>query len=158
VSKPISVKADIVPYSKDYARVIRSWIDSPKTYRNVCRGNDYPPPQNIVETWQRKGVTSYILFSNNKPVAYGELWNRPHELAYEIAHLIVEPTNRFQGYGTKMLQLLYQRGVSHKGVAKVIINLYKENTAILGCYFKAGFQISSTTTYTEGLRLIRLVT
>ena len=154
----IKAKADIVPFTMEYAQVVRSWIDSEETYKNVCRGKDYPPSEDIVESWQRDSVSSYILLWNRKPVAYGELLNRPLEMAVEITHLIVDPVKRSEGYGTKMLDLLYNRAAARANVAKVVLNLYGDCEITLACYLKAGFVIEATSSYSVGFRMARMVT
>lgn len=151
-------KADIVPFSLEYAQVVRSWIDSEETYKNLCRGKDYPPSEDIVESWQRDSVSSFLLLSHRKPVAYGELFNRPLEMAVEITHLIVDTSKRSEGYGVKMLELLYSRAAGRANVAKVVLNLYGDCEITLGCYLKAGFIIEATSSYTVGFRLARMVT
>lgn len=157
MSERIRVKADIVPYTAEYAQTIRSWIDCEETYHNLCRGKDYPPPDDLIESWQRDSVRSYILMWQSRPVAYGELFSRPLEMAVEIAHLIVDPAKRSQGYGTKMLELLFQRAEQRPNVAKVMLNLYGSCAVTLGCYLKAGFIIEGTSSYTVGLRMVRMV-
>jgi len=150
-------RADLIPYSKEYSGIVRSWIDTPETYDLVCRGINFPPPEDIVESWQRKGVSSFLLFADRKPVAYGELWERKAEQAVEITHLIVETYMRSKGYGTKMLQLLYDLGATRPGIAKVLINLYHDSQEALGCCVKAGFEITGTAAHIEGLKMMRLV-
>ncbi len=157
MSRPTQPKADIVPYAKEYSATVRAWIDSQEALYDVCRGNDFPPKQDIVDTWQRKEVSSYLLFTSGKPVAYAELWNRPNELAVEIAHLVVDPSRRAEGFGTRLVELLFEQGAARNDVAKVIINLYNENSVALNCFLKAGFELAGTTTYTQGLRIIRMV-
>jgi ribosomal protein S18 acetylase RimI-like enzyme len=157
MEEPTQVKADLVPYTSEYAGVVRSWIECEETYRLVCRGTEFPPPDDIVESWQRKGVTSYLMISDRKPVAYGELWDRKAEHAVEIAHVIVDTYQRSKGYGTKLLELLFSRAAGRPGVRKVLINLYSDSAEILGCYLKAGFEIAGTATHIEGLKLARLV-
>ena len=157
MTEPTHVKADIIPYSAEYSQVVRSWIESEETYFNVCRGKEYPPPDELVDSWQRTDVSSYLLFSDNRPVAYAELWVRPNERAVEISHLLVDPYKRQQGYGTKMLELLYQRGAERANITRVIVNLYNDSEAALGCYLKAGFELLGTASHTLGLKMIRLV-
>ncbi|HWR82826.1 MAG TPA: GNAT family N-acetyltransferase [Candidatus Deferrimicrobium sp.] len=151
------LKADIVPFTVEYSRVVHSWIDSEETYRNLCRGTEFPPPDDLVDSWQREGIAAYLLFSAGKLVAYGELWDRPLERAVEIAHLIVAPACRLQGYGSKMLELLYQRAAAREHVAKVMLNFFGSDAAALGCYLKAGFELVGSTRVVPGLRMERLV-
>lgn len=157
MADPTRIKADIVPYTAEYSAQVRTWINTEKIYYYVCRGKDFPPPEEIVDSWQRKDVSSFILFSENKPVAYGELWARPMERAIEIAHLIVDPYRRSKGFGTKMLGLLYNRAATRAEVTKVLINLYNDSTVALGCYLSAGFELVGTANYTMGLRMVKLV-
>jgi GNAT superfamily N-acetyltransferase len=147
MSSPSHPKADIVPYTREYAQTVRSWLDTKEALHDVCRGKDFPPPGDIVDTWQRKEVSSYLLFSSGNPVAYAELWN----------NLVVNPTRRKEGFGTRLVELLYEQGAARNDVAKVIINLYNENSAALNCFLKAGFELVGTTTYTQGLRIVRMV-
>ncbi len=149
------VKADLVPYSAEYSRSVRSWINSPEILKTVCRGTDYPPSEEIIESWQREEVKSYLMFSENHPVAYAELWIKKMDLAIEIAHLIVDPAKRSRGYGTKMAELMFQRAAEMNNVAKVQVSLYGESTEALGCFLKAGFEILGTATYTTGLKLVK---
>ena len=151
------IKADLIPYAAEYSGIVRSWIESEETYRMVCRGINFPPPDDIVDSWQRKGVSSYLLISDRKPVAYGELWDRRTENAIELAHIIVETYQRSRGYGTKLLRLLYNRAESRPGVSRVLINLYHDSSEVLGCYLKAGFELAGTATHIEGLKLVRPV-
>ncbi len=157
MEEPIQVKADLVPYTSEYAGIVRSWIECEETYRLVCRGTEFPPPEEIVESWQRKGVVSYLMISNSKPIAYGELWERKAEHAVEISHVIVDTYQRSKGYGTKLLQLLYNRAAQRPGVTKVMINLYNDSAEVLGCYLKAGFELAGTATHIEGLKLAKKV-
>ena len=60
-------KADLVPFTVDYLDDVHSWIESEETYLFVCRGKDFPPDKNIVKSWQRKGINSYLLMSGGKP-------------------------------------------------------------------------------------------
>ena len=155
--KPIVIKADLVPYSDEYEEYIRKWIDCEETFNFVCRGKDFPPSDSIIKSWQRPSVKSYLLIDSGKPVAYGELWRREEEMAIEIGHVMVEPFKRSMGYGTKIIELLYQRAASRSDIAKVIIKLFNENPIALGCFMKAQFEITGTTSYTSGLRMIRFV-
>lgn len=150
-------KADIVGYTKENSLAVRSWIDSEETWQALSPGREFPPPENVVDSWQSAKVSSYVLMSANKIVAYGELWDKPQRLAVEISHLLVDPFKRGEGYGTKMLELLFQRASRRQGVSQVLINLLGEDQDILSCYLKAGFEIVGTTSHTTGLRLTRVV-
>ena len=150
-------QADLIPYSEEYAQTVRSWINTEETYLNVCHGKNFPPPDDIVESWQRPDVASYLLFGENSAIAYGELWIRDVERSVEIAHLIVDPFKQDKGYGTKMLNLLYNRAAARPLINKVILHLRGCDEVILGCYLKAGFELVGKTAIGDGLRMIRVV-
>jgi ribosomal protein S18 acetylase RimI-like enzyme len=155
---PIRVRADLVPYTAEYSSLVRSWLDSPETYSRVCRGRaDFPPSEDIVDSWQRDGVTAFMLLADRKPVAYGELWERPTEMAVEITHLMVDPFRRSEGYGTRMLKLLCERASERPGVQKMILFLTGNNEEALGCYLKSGFELVGTTQAVMGLKMVRYV-
>ncbi len=157
MSEPAQVKADIIGYTDEYASIVRSWIDSEETIHNLTRQREFPPPDDIVSQWQKPNMSAYLLFSENKPVAYGELWNRPQEMAVEIDHLLVDPAKRYRGYGSKMLSLLYDRAAQRPSVSQVFLNLRTGSEEALGCYIKAGFEIVGTTSGGIALKMIRLV-
>lgn len=157
VNEQSQVKADILTFSEDYTRTVLSWLDSPETLYAICRSKDFPPEESVIASWHRSDVSPYLLFSNNSPVAYCELWNRPMELAMEIAHLLVDPIKRSQGYGVKMLELLYDRAAGRPTVTKVLLNLYNDDEIALGCYLKAGFELVGRTPSQSGLRMVRMV-
>lgn len=152
---PRPVKADLIPYSAEYSRTVLSWLDSPQTLYRVCRGKEFPPTEELVNEWQRRGGSSYLLSGGGRPVAYGELWNRPIELAVEIAHVVVDPARRSQGYGTKLIHLLYERAADRPGVAKVVVNLYDSDEEVLGCFLKAGFEFAPAAGASKTLRMVR---
>lgn len=157
MTEPTHAHADIVPYAAEHSARVRSWIDSEETYRNVCQGVDYPPPDDLVDSWQRVDIASYILLANRQPVAYAELWDRPVEQAAEIGHLIVDPYKRSRGYGSLMLDLVFRRAVQRHRVRRAMLHLFGGDEVVLGCYLKAGFELVGTTTAGGGLKMIREV-
>jgi ribosomal protein S18 acetylase RimI-like enzyme len=157
MTEPTRIKADLIPYNDEYARDVRSWLECEETYRNVCQAKEFPPPDNVVATWQRPNVVSYLLMEQNRPVAYGELWNRPLEMAVEIAHLVVTPYKRSQGYGSKMVELLFNRAATRAGVAKVVLNLRDVDETALGCYLRAGFELYGMSKFGDGLCMVRMI-
>ena len=152
-----SIKADLIPFSDAYSELVRTWIDTEDCYYGICLGKGFPPPQDIVDSWQKDGVKSYLMYLQGKPVAYAEFWDKPFDLAVEIAHLLVEPVRRSQGYGTRMLQLMFDKATERSDIASVHLNLFVQNKAALNCYLKAGFELVGAANYATGLKLIRML-
>ncbi|MFH2049846.1 MAG: GNAT family N-acetyltransferase [bacterium] len=157
MSDSYKVKADLIPYAAEFDKAVCSWIDSEQTLFDLCRSKDYPPSEDIIGTWQREDISAYLLISENKPVAYGELWLRKMEREIEITHLLVDPFKRSRGLGTKMVGLLYERASQYPGIVKVVIHLHSDNEDALSCYLNAGFELVGTTMGLPGLRMIRIV-
>lgn len=151
------VKADLIPYTSEFNCAVSSWIDSEQTLYDLCRSKEYPPSPEIVDAWQREDILPYLLISENKPVAYGELWLRKMEKEIEICHLLVDPFKRSRGLGAKMVGLLYERATQYPGIVKVVLHLHSDNEDALSCYLNAGFELVSTTMGIPGLRMIRIV-
>ncbi|MBD3404113.1 GNAT family N-acetyltransferase [candidate division GN15 bacterium] len=157
VSDSTRVKADIVKFTSEYARTVRGWIDSEETAASLGLTDEFPPPEDIVETWQSDDMTGWLLLSGNGPVAYAELWPKPAELAMEIRRLLVDPRRREQGFGCKMLTLLHEAAGRRPEVAKVAMQVAWDNRNALGCYLKAGFTVAGTTHDKPGLYLVRMI-
>ncbi len=157
MTEPTHAKADLVPFTREFAQRVMSWIDSEETYRNMVGEGDWPPPDDLVESWQRVDIASYLLVAERQPVAYGEIWDRPVEMGAEIGHLVVDPVKRGRGYGTLMLDLLFSRASHRPRVRKVMLNFHGDDETVLGCYLKAGFELLGTAPKGQGLRMIKLV-
>ena len=151
------IKADIIPYNSGHSSLVHSWIDDEKCYYNLCLGKGYPPPEDLVDSWQRNAVKSYLIVTGGEPVAYGELWDKPFEMAVEIAHLLVDPARRSLGYGTRMIELLFELASQRKALASVHLNLFVDSKEALNCYLSAGFELVGAANYTTGLKMIRMI-
>ena len=119
MSQPV-IKADLIPFHDQYAELVRSWIDSEAAYLAVCRGRDWPPPEDIVKQWQRDDMSAWLLIVSGEPAGYGEVWDRPHDMAVELNHIVVDPKQRRAGCGRRLIELLFERAASRTDVAKVM--------------------------------------
>ncbi len=157
MSDPKPPKADIIPYHKDYAKTVVSWVDTEQTYLRVCRGRNFPPADDLVDKWQRKGVSSYLLLYLGVALGYAELVSRPLEMAVEISHLIIAPKFRNRGLGSTFVDLLAERASERSEVARVMVNLYNENTELLELFLRSDFELIGASNYVVGLKLLRPV-
>lgn len=157
MSEPTRVKADIVPYTAEYAATVQGWIDSEETFRALGGHEEYPPADDLVASWQTEQRTSHLLFSNNRPIAFAQLWDHPLEMAVEIEHLLVKPDMRNHGVGSRMLVLLYEFASRWRGLAKVIAHVPQDQPAALACCLKAGFSMEGMSSFKNSIRMLRLV-
>ena len=152
-----AIKADIIPYNSGHSSLVHSRIDNEKCHYNLCLGRGFPPPENLVDSWQRDTVKTYLMVTGSDPVAYGELWSKPFEMAVEIAHLLVDPARRSMGYGTRMIELLFELASQRKELASVHLNLFVDSKEALNCYLSAGFELVGAANYTTGLKMVRMI-
>lgn len=148
--------ADIISFTEAYSALVRSWVDSERTYRQLGGRGDWPPSDELITGRQTNQMDAYVLVADRRPVAYAELWPQPQQMALEVRWLLVDPQRRDEGFGSKMLEMLWQRASNRRGIARLVITLEGENREALGCYLRAGFSISGTTG-SPGLTLHRLV-
>ena len=108
-------------------------------------------------TWQSKEMSSFILVAGNDAVAYGELHINPLEMSEEVERLLVAPSRRGQGLGSRLLEEMYQVACRRRGVARVTACLDGDSAGALGCFLKAGFALESSGLEVKGLKLARVV-
>lgn len=149
--------ADIIPYTDHHAALVRSWIDSERTWRHLGGRGPWPPSDDLISGRQLNDMKAFLLLAQREPVAYAELWPRRAQLALEVRFLLVAPKRRNQGMGSRMLGLLWEEAGQRRGVARVILRLDDGDRSVLGCYLRAGFQISSTSAE-AGLLLEKMIT
>ena len=148
--------ADIIPFAESHATLVRSWIDTERTWRQLGGRGAWPPSDDLISGRQLNAMKSFLLLSRRLPVAYAELWPRPAQLAVEVKFLLVDPQHRNEGYGSRMLRLLWEEAGQRRGVARVILRLDEGDRRVLGCYLRAGFQISGASV-PSGLTLEKMI-
>lgn len=71
-------------------------------------------------------------------VAYGELWVDDDEAEVELARLIVDPGERGQGLGRRLVIALADLAQSRH--PRVLLRVHPDNVAARRCYAAAGFE------------------
>lgn len=81
----------------------------------------------------------YVLEDQGIPRAYGEIWVDDEARDLELAHVIVDPKARRQGYGKEITGRLFD--VSRQfGMSKVYMRVAPDNRPALTCYLSVGFK------------------
>lgn len=100
--------------------------------------DDFPNPEEIL-AWQRGGdAGGYVLRQAGSPVAYGELWIDRTVNEAELAKIIVKPSLRRRGIGSRFVRLLLERAGA-LGLPVAYVRVVPDNVEAIRCYEHAGF-------------------
>ena len=106
----------------------------------------------MVAGWsERPDVEAFVLTEDDRVVAYGEIWIDAAEQEVELAHLIVDPRRRDEGFGGRLVAELVHQARRHYPV--VALRVHSVNDVAIRCYARAGFERASpanTAAWNEG--------
>ena len=128
----------LIAFDDTYARAILTWP------RNRCELSfwaslDDRPDVSVFSDWHAdEDVSAFVLLEERTPVAYGEIWREREERSVELARILVSPTRRRCGIGSRLIRLLMRRGAFAE-LEAFWVRVVPENQAALGCYASLGF-------------------
>jgi len=123
------------------APLVAGWSRSAEESNLWCSRHEHPVPATVlVEWWQQADVQPWLLHDpSGVPVAYGELWDDEDEDEQELARLIVDPTRRRTGAGTRLVHELV--GLAAAGPRSAcLIRVAPSNSGALALYRSCGFR------------------
>nr|WP_269809873.1 GNAT family N-acetyltransferase [Kineosporia rhizophila] len=119
----------------EQAELVASWATSEQEAR-WWAGAPYPVPPSLVSSWaDDPDAHGFVLYHGTEPIAYGEIWDDADEGESELAHLIVAPDCRGQGFGRRLVRSLVPRA----GFGALVMRVHPDNSAAQACYLGAGF-------------------
>jgi [ribosomal protein S18]-alanine N-acetyltransferase len=101
-----------------------------------CRGRNEPAEQ-ISARANEDGVEQFGLYRDERLVGYGELWTDDAEAEVELARLIVDPSERGQGLGQRLVTELAD--LARSRYPRVFLRIHSSNIAAQRCHTAAGF-------------------
>jgi ribosomal protein S18 acetylase RimI-like enzyme len=117
--------------------VIKKWFEDPQGCKMAI--GHHPFTNDDFHQWmEAEDQLGWILEDTNGPMAYGEIWVDYDGKDLELAHVIVNPEYRGQGFGRLLTDLLYEQA-RHFGFSSVYMRVYPDNKAALECYRSAKF-------------------
>jgi ribosomal protein S18 acetylase RimI-like enzyme len=96
-----------------------------------------PMPAEQISAWANEdGVEQFGLYRDERLVGYGELWTDDAKAEVELARLIVDPSERGQGPGQRLVTELAD--LARSRYARVFLRIHPRNIAAQRCYTAAG--------------------
>ena len=127
------------PLSADLAGVVSSWAQTAEEVFMWCGLPAAPVPAGQINAWADEDwVLPFGLYQDERLVAYGELWIDDDEAGVELARLIVDPAERGQGLGQRLVSGLAD--LARCTYPLVFLRVVPRNIAARRCYAAAGFE------------------
>lgn len=127
-------------FEKLWSGEVLSWIQSAAELFHWSGRTDFPLSDvAIFDRWHAEaGTHASLLFVNDEPCAYGEVWLDDDDGTAELGRLLVAPQHRRRGWGTALVTRL--SAVAHdSGCSKIWLRVFPTNAPALACYRSAGF-------------------
>jgi ribosomal protein S18 acetylase RimI-like enzyme len=127
------------PFPADSADVVSGWARTREEVIMWCGRPTAPVLAEQINAWVHEdGVHPFGLYRNGRLVAYGELWVDDDEAEVELARLIVDPDERGQGLGRRLVMALADLARSRH--PRIFLRVHPDNIAARRCYAAAGFE------------------
>jgi ribosomal-protein-alanine N-acetyltransferase len=92
----------------------------------------------VFERWHAEpSVHAFVLWSDQEPCGYGEVWEDDAEAEAELARIIIDPAVRGRGAGRVLTGLLVERA-RELGYDQIWLRVVPANSAAIACYTAAG--------------------
>ena len=126
------------PFPHSSADVVSGWAKTAEEVLMWCGHPAAPVPAEQIRAWGGEdGVEQFGLYRAERLVGYGELWADDGEAEVELARLIVDPGERGQGLGQRLVTEL--AGLARARYPRVFLRVHPDNIAAQRCYTAAGF-------------------
>lgn len=125
------------------AGLLVPWVDSPQVLRWLAPSAVPPLTAETVRCWHRADGRSLCLVGSRSTrlMAYGELNPMRHQVEhYWLGHILVNPSQRGRGLGTRFVQAMETYAFDTMGALQLTLVVFPDNDAAVRCYRRAGFR------------------
>ncbi len=126
------------PFHPDHGATVAGWSRSRAEISAWCGLDQEQVHGSQVVAWAAADdVEASVFTDGQRLLGYGELWIDDEEGEVELARLIIDPAQRNQSFGQRMVRLLIAAAHGHHRF--VVLRVRPENLAAIRCYEQAGF-------------------
>ena len=121
------------------APLVSAWIRTPEEAEAWASLTDSPVTPELLARWHAEDdVHAFLLYEDEVPVGYGELWSDDDGREVELARLVVAPDERGRGLGSELATMLCVEA-RRRFAYDVWLRVVPENTVAIAAYARAGF-------------------
>jgi len=141
---PETRSLSLVGFDAGDAPAIAGWVRNRRELRELAPSSEAPLTAEKVLDWPRPGGAAFVyrFGPEPRPVCYGELNPMRNALDHLwIGHVIVDPTWRGRGLGTRFVQDLVDHAFAKLMARRISLVAFPANEAALRCYRRVGFRM-----------------
>jgi RimJ/RimL family protein N-acetyltransferase len=121
------------------APLVSAWIRTTEEAEAWASLTDSAVTPELFARWHAEDdVHPFLLYENEVPVGYGELWSDDAAREVELGRLVVAPDERGRGLGTELATMLCAEA-RRRFPYDVWLRVVPENTVAIAAYARAGF-------------------
>ena len=130
---------ELRPFDAACASLVSAWIRTPEEVEAWASITDSAVTPKLLASWHAADdVHPFLLYENDVPVGYGELWSDDDAREVELARLVVAPDERGRGLGGELATMLCAEA-RRRFLYDVWLRVVPENTVAIAAYARAGF-------------------
>lgn len=133
----------VVPFEPRFAGDVASWATDDTTTRWLAPGTPPPLTREKVADWACADGDRYVMLDilRERPLGYAELNPfRPARDQYWLGHVVLAPTSRGRGLGTRFTAALLDRAFRQLFATRVLLLVFPDNVVARRCYERVGFR------------------
>ncbi len=131
------------PFERRDASVLAAWLSSREALGQTAP--DWRYPLQVSDIWRdyfSHDTGAEVLKGISDGVMVGHLGLRVlHGTTGHLFHVVVAPDQRRQGYGRAMLEAVSRLAFVERGLHRLQLYVFEDNTAAIACYLRAGYRV-----------------
>ena len=129
---------ELRPFDAACAPLVSSWIRTPEEADAWASIAVAVTPELFAHWHSEADVHPFLLYEDEVPVGYGELWTDDGAREVELARLVVAPNERGRGLGVALATML-RAEAQRTYPYEVWLRVVPENAVAIAAYARAGF-------------------
>ncbi|MCP4250565.1 MAG: GNAT family N-acetyltransferase [bacterium] len=136
---------ELRPFDRLHTATVAAWVADEEELFRLAPGTAWPLTSAKVIGWVRPKGRAFLLFEEGRdpPSGYAELnpLRGSTDQAW-IGHVVLDPRRRGRGLGKRLTQMLIETGLADRRINRLVMVVFPDNHAAVGCYRAAGFRVT----------------